>query len=189
MTRTNGAPLQAVVSRLIQVILGWRGREIHMAGRESWTEIEPQGLTTWEVRRGFLYSVIETQKTDITLHDTDGKKNKLSIEVDRRVRGVQNHMRKRWELPVWIKVIVQRQDGKPFFTEDKARCIVATQYDPDLDPRPLVSIRIDASDRSYLLDDIGVDEESAMFIDTLSAKFGFQFAKLNRCQFSPDLHG
>jgi hypothetical protein len=51
-----------------------------------------------------------------------------------------------------VDITLQRQDGKPFFMEDKA------DYDPDLDSRPVILVRIDATDRSYMSDDIRVDE-------------------------------
>jgi hypothetical protein len=123
---------------------------------------------------------------DITIHDTGGKKHKLSIEGDRSISDIQTNTRQRWRLPAWIKVIIQRRDGQPFFMEDIADYIVAMQYDPDLDPRPLISVRIDASDRSYLLDDTRVDEEPAALTETLSSKLGSQFPKINNCQSSPD---
>jgi hypothetical protein len=71
MNGTNGAPLQVVVSKLMQVILGSRGQETYVAARESWAEkefaeevkqhlrhtgkirVEPQGLTAWEDRDGY----------------------------------------------------------------------------------------------------------------------------------------
>jgi hypothetical protein len=69
--------------------------------------------------------------------------------------------------------------------EEKADYTVAAQYDPDADPRPLISVKIDAADRAYLLDDIGVDDEPAAFMETLSTKCGFRFLKINRCFFTP----
>jgi hypothetical protein len=64
-------------------------------------------------------------------------------------------IRSRYHVPVWDKVSIQRQDGQPFWIENKA---LAIQYDPDPDTITLISVRIDATDRSYLLNDIRVDD-------------------------------
>jgi hypothetical protein len=151
--------------------------------------IKPPGLTTWEIRPGFLCSVLETRKMDITLHDTDGNKHKITMEGDRPIEKVQAHLRQRWKLPPWVKIVMPRQGGKPFFIEDKADYTVAMQYDPDLDPRPLVTIRIDASDRSHRLDNIRVDEGPAALIDSLGSKLGFQFPKVTSANSPRSLHG
>jgi hypothetical protein len=72
LVRTDDAPFQIMTSKVVTVILGWRGLEMHMAARESWTEkefteadkqqlhhkgkirIEPQGLSAWEVEADFV---------------------------------------------------------------------------------------------------------------------------------------
>jgi hypothetical protein len=72
-----------------------------MIARESWSEkeltkaakqqlhhsekvsINPLGLSAWAARAGFTYEVEETNKMDLTLHDTDGKEHKITIEGDK----------------------------------------------------------------------------------------------------------
>jgi hypothetical protein len=35
--RLGKTPLRVVLSKMVQVTLGWRGQELHMAAREGWT--------------------------------------------------------------------------------------------------------------------------------------------------------
>jgi hypothetical protein len=190
MRRIGTTPFQVRTSMVTQVILSWRGTETPMTARESWTKkefteaakqhlyhtgrvrIEPQGLSTWEIRAGFRYDVIETKKMYINLHDTDWKVHKLQSEGDRSLEEVAG-------FPAWNKVIIQRQDGQPFWIENKAHCTLVTQCDPNSDPRQLVSVRIDATDRSYLLANVRVDDDPVEFMTSMSAKLGLPFRSLD----------
>jgi hypothetical protein len=111
LTRSLSTPFQAVLAKMVQVILGWRGQELHMAARENWTlkefmkevkkrlpyngrlRTEPQGLNVWEVRAGFLYTVMETKKMNITLHDNSGRAHRIQVEGDKsllELEGINN---------------------------------------------------------------------------------------------------
>jgi hypothetical protein len=117
LVRTNVAPFQIVTGKLMQVILGWRETEVHMAARATWIEkefaeaakqhlhctgrilAERQGLSTWEIRAGFLYAVLETKRMDINLHDTEWKIHKIQIEGDRSIQDLQDYVRARYHVP------------------------------------------------------------------------------------------
>jgi hypothetical protein len=44
---------------------------------------------------------------------------------------------------------------------EDAHYTLTTQYDPDLDRRLKVKVRVDATDRTFIIDEIRVDEEPA----------------------------
>jgi hypothetical protein len=63
---------------------------------------------------------------------------------------------------------------------------VLTRYDPDEDPRPEVQLRIDLSDRSFLIDKIRFEEDPAKIMKMLSEKYGFPKTKTTQVRFSPE---
>jgi hypothetical protein len=106
---------------------------LHHTGK---VRIEPQGLSTWQVKEGFLYSVFATKKMDISLHDAHGRVHKIQIEGDRSLQELAEFIRAWYHGPSWNKIIIARQDGQPFWIENKVHYTLATQYDPDSDTRP-----------------------------------------------------
>jgi hypothetical protein len=185
-------PFQAVLAETVQVILGWRGQELHMAVRENLTEkvfkkeakkrlsfkghvrIEPQGLSAWEVKAGYLYTVMETRKLGITLHDQSGRAHRIQVEGDKSALGLEGMIRDAWKLEPGVIVAGRRSDGKPFWVEEKGDYMVATQYDPSLETRPEISLRVDLADRSFVVEKYRAPEDPGVLLDDLSTKFGFR---------------
>jgi hypothetical protein len=120
---------------------------------------------------GFLIALLP--HLDQGLHDTDAKIHKIQIEGDRSILDIENYVRARYHVPIGNKVIIQRQDGQPFWIENRTHYTIVTQYDPDLETMPSVNVRIDATNRSYLLKDIRIDGDPTHLMTTLSAKVGF----------------
>jgi hypothetical protein len=203
LVRTADTPFRTLASKLGRVILGWRGTEVHMAARANWAKnefidaarwhlhchgriiVKPQGLDSWEVSARFLYDVTETRKMNITLHDTDRKKHKLRVEGDRSAGEAQEHFRQKWMLSPWNKVVIEPQDHQPFWIEDKSDYSISVICDPDRDTRHLVTIRIDAADRSLIIPDIRADDDPVTLLSMLSSKPGFQFPKAHKLHFEP----
>jgi hypothetical protein len=80
---------------------------------------------------------------------------------------------------------VQRQDGKEFRVEDKAKYSIAVVCHPDLGTRKQVIIRLDALDRSSIIPDVRIEEDPTAIIKMLSEKYGFQLPKAHACHFEP----
>jgi hypothetical protein len=121
-------------------------RHLNHDGR---VRINPQGLDSWDVREGFLYDILETKKMDINLHDTDGKAHAIQIEGDRSITDLQEFVRRRYKIPARHRIIIMRQEIKPFWIEQDAHYTLAIQYDPNADARLRVRVRVDATDRSF----------------------------------------
>jgi hypothetical protein len=54
---------------------------------------------------------------------------------------------------------------------------VVTQYNSDAGPGPLVAVRIDTSDRTYLLEDVRVEEDPVVFMGSLGNKYVSNFER------------
>jgi hypothetical protein len=107
--------------------------------------IIPLGIldVQWAVRAGHTDEIREKAKLNITVFDYDGKKHRLKIEGDKTAFDIEEIFRAKWHLERWIRITVTRRDGEPFFMEEGGNYIITTQNDPDEDPRPLISVRID----------------------------------------------
>jgi hypothetical protein len=204
-TRSLNTPFQAVLSKMVQVILGWRGQELHMAARESWTlkgfkkevkkrlpykghlRIEPQGLSAWEVRAGFPHVVMETRKMNNTLRDNSGRAHRIQMEGDKSLLDLEGMIRDAWELEPWIKVTVKMADDKLFWVEEKAEYTVVTQYDPSLDLRPEISVRTDLADISFIVDNYRTSGDPGVMLEDLSTEYGFSLLKLNQCHWMGEI--
>jgi hypothetical protein len=117
---------------------------------------------------------------------SDAKTHRIQIEGDRSLLGLENYIRSRYHIPVWNKIILKRQDGQPFRIENRAHNTLVIQYDPDSDTRPLINVRIDAADRSYLLKDIRVENDTTNFMEYLGQQLWFQLPEPAKCSFSPE---
>jgi hypothetical protein len=131
LTQSRNTPFTAVYSQAVQVIIVWRGTERSMVTREMATRaefteevrefvgttskirVEPQGMTDWQIKAGHLDVAMETRKMTIKLHDTDGKKYKLTIEGDKDLGEVQEIIRASYKIPVWNRIIIKRQSAIP----------------------------------------------------------------------------
>jgi hypothetical protein len=172
LQRTAGIPLEVMLAKTVQVILDWHGTESHFVVNESVNEkdfrkavrkhlslapktrltVIPLGLDSWSARAGFTYSVMEKREMELTLHDTARKVHKMKIAGDKSLNDLCELLRTKWNLAPWTRITVERLDKKPFWVEDKGEYSVATQYDPDLDPRPVVQIRVDLLDRTFIVE-------------------------------------
>jgi hypothetical protein len=196
ITRSLNTPLQALLARLMQVILEWRGQQFYLAVREgisekdfkkdakkrlsipkkTHTRIEPLGLAAWSVRAGFAYAVMETRKMMITLHDIKGHKHKLQVEGEKPLEETAQILRAEWRLQPWVATTIE--SGKPFWVEDKGDYAAVTQYDPSLDPRPEITVRVDVADRTYIIENNRAVEDPAAIWDDLHTKYWFQELKV-----------
>jgi hypothetical protein len=194
LTRSLNAPLQAMLARIVQVILDWRGQHYYLAVKEDISEkdfkkeakkrlsisamkhirIEPLGMDAWSVRPGFTYAVLEKRKMTMHLHDVKGQVHKLSILGDKSLLEVEHQLRSDWCLEPWIKITVAQSDKTPFWIEDKGEYTVVTQYDPSLDPRAECTVRIDLIDRKFIIDKYRAVEDYAALWKDLCGKYGFQ---------------
>jgi hypothetical protein len=64
--------------------------------------------------------------------------------------------------------------GRSLFCNDQGDYTVSTQYDPDLDPRPVAAIRVDALDRTFIIDNyrVAINDPTDIWTDLVS-KYGF----------------
>jgi hypothetical protein len=139
------------------------------------------------VRAGHTYEIKETKTMSITLKDNDGKKHSLSINGNKTAHEICEKVRGKWKLEPWIVIIIVRQDGRPFFLEEGGEYNLVTQYDPDQDPRPLVIVRVDTSEKTFLTPEIRGDGTLEGFSKALSERYGFQFPKkLTQCSCAPE---
>jgi hypothetical protein len=124
---------------------------------------------------------MESRLTKITLHETNPKARTIKIAGDKSLNDLCELLRTKWNLGPWTKITVERCDQQPFWIEDKGDCTIATQYDPELDPRPIVMLRVDALDRTFLIEKyrVGANDPAAIWAD-ISAKHGFPAANLNQ---------
>jgi hypothetical protein len=76
-------------------------------------------------------------------------------------------------------------DGKQFFLQDGALYSVAAVYDPALDPRPDVTLRIDLLDRTYFIEHFRAEDDPIQILKILRTKYGFPLEKPSQVQFSP----
>jgi hypothetical protein len=74
---------------------------------------------------------------------------------------------------------------EPFWVEDKASYSMATVCHQDLYTRAEVMIRTDATDRSFIIPDLRVEEDPAAVIEMLGNKYGFQLQKAHGHHFHP----
>jgi hypothetical protein len=109
----------------------------------------------------------------ITLHDTKGHPRRVEIEGDKSLNDLVQLLRTEWRLQPWITVKVGRADGKPFCVEDKGDYSVVTQYDPGLDARPIVTIRVDLANRTFIIEDYGAVEDLMAIWNDLCTKYGY----------------
>jgi hypothetical protein len=88
--------------------------------------------------------------------------------------------------PNEIEVLIKRLDDQPFFLQDRAKYSVITQYNPDLDPRLEIKLRIDLADRSYLIEKIRIENDPAKLLKELSSKYGFPAIRTTQVRFAPE---
>jgi hypothetical protein len=184
-----------MLAKTVQVVLDFRGTQTHFAVLESASEedfkkavrphlslapnthitVIPLGLDSWQIKAGFTYAVMESRQMKITLHDTSLKTKELKIAGNASLNDCCELLRAKWNLPPWTVITVERCDKKPFWVEDKGEYIVATRYDPDLDTRPLCTIRIDTKEgRTFLIENYRCEtnDPTAIWADIM-AKHGF----------------
>jgi hypothetical protein len=135
---------------------------------------------------GFIYYIRETRKVKLHFQDTDGKKFSMDIQGTKEKEEIQDLFRAQWASPPWIKVHVKRQDDKPFFLENGAKYDVWTEYVPKDDPRPEVQLRIDLSDKTFLVDKVRIDNDPEILLKMLTDKYGFPSVKTRQVRFIPE---
>jgi hypothetical protein len=200
----RGPQIQAKIVPMVQVILDYMGIEKQMCVRKNTHKSEflsqakallgtthnldatPLGLDAWEIRAGFTYDVRETRKLSLKCKDTMNREFTISIAGTKEIEDVQEACRRHWGLEPWLKITIVRQDGAKFFLQDGSQYLVAIQYDPNLDPRPLVTLRVDLSDRTYLIPDFRLEDDPAKVLKLLSSKHGFPSTKTTQVRFTPD---
>jgi hypothetical protein len=177
ISRSRNHPFQVVVSRLVEVRIWRRGPERTMPARTSRTQEEftqaAKGLVTtrkdaivrrrggepsWEVRAGHTYELVETAQVTIKLYDTAGKPHEFkatgAIELGELVELVKT----RFGLLKWEQVFIKRTDEQPFWAEDRGKYSLTMVYDQEADTRLQISVRFDATDRTYFTDEFIFDQ-------------------------------
>jgi hypothetical protein len=202
--RSGGMPRQLVakVQPMVQVIVDYMGVEQQMTVRKGTSKADfvsqvktflgsshnldaiPHGLDAWEIRAGTLYEIRETRQLTLKCKDMDNRDFVLKIHGNKEVEDVQNACRQYWGYGPWIRIAISRLDGKQFFLQDGALYSVAATYDPALDPRPDVTLRVDLSDRTYFIEHFRVENDPIEILKALRTKYGFPFSNPSQVTFT-----
>jgi hypothetical protein len=206
MTRTGGKQRQLLVKivPMVQVMIDWMGTQQQMCARKNWKkedfvsavqtflgtshklDVFPLGLDEWEIRAGFLYEIREIRKVSLKCQDVEGRKFTIDIAGTKSTYEVCEACRRQWGTPLWVKIHIKRQDDKPFYLGDGAKYSVVTEYVPDDDPRPEVTLRVDLLDGSFVIENIRIDDDPAKVLKMLAEKYGFPATKTTQVKFSPE---
>jgi hypothetical protein len=206
MVRSRGGPrpIQAKIVPMVQVVLDYMGSQKQMCVRKNLSKAEflsmakshlgtthnldaiPLGLDAWEIRAVCTYDVRETRKLTLKCQKLDGSKFTISLPGTAEIEDMKEACRRKWNFEPWISVTIKREDDKPFFLQDGAKYSVITQYDPDLDPRLEIKLRIDLSDRSYVIDKTRIENDPAKVLKELSDKYGFPSVRATQVRFAPE---
>jgi hypothetical protein len=81
----------------------------------------------------------------ISITDTAHNKSHLKVPGNATIAQVCDAYRTKCNLPVWDVITIKRCDDGVFWVEDKGEYVVAVRYDPDADPRPKCTIRIETA--------------------------------------------
>jgi hypothetical protein len=123
----------------------------------------------------------------LSVTDVHGKKYTVELAGNEAVEDVQDEFRRQWHSPPpWVRITVKRVDDKPFFIEDEARYSVVTEYIPEDDPRLEVQLRIDLTDRFFLIDKVRIEDDPKLVLKMLSEKYGFPATRTNQVRFTPE---
>jgi hypothetical protein len=203
--RSGGMPRQLVakVQPMVQVVVDYMGVEKQMTVRRGTPKAEylsqvkaflatshnldviPHIPGAWEIRAGSVYEIRETRQLTLKCKDADSRDFIIKIQGNKGIEDVQEACRQYWGYGPWIRIAISRLDGKQFFLQDGALYSVAATYDPALDPRPDVTLRIDLSDRTYFIEHFRVEDDPIQVLKTLRTKYGFPLEKSSQVQFSP----
>jgi hypothetical protein len=118
--------------------------------------------------------------------DADSRDFIIKVQGNKEVEDVQEACRQHWGYGPWVRIAISRTDGKPFFLQHEALYSVAATYDPSLDTRLNVTLRIDLSDRTYFIPNYRLEEDPVLTIKNLKTKYGFPLEKMTQVRFSPD---
>lgn len=143
------------------------------------------GLDNWEIRAGTTYETVETREMTLKCTDVDNKRFAIKMTGDKTLNEICEACHAQWGLQPWIRVTIKRQDKQPFFMKHNDEYIVLTEYDPDKDPRPEVTLRIDLSDRTYLIEKVRIDSDPAKVMQMLANNYGFAKTNPTQVRFAP----
>jgi hypothetical protein len=129
---------------------------------------------------------METRKMNIKLHDTDGHAHDFQIEGDKSLPELQEMVRTRLKVTVWDRIVIQRQDGKPFWIEEKRNYASALRYDSDFDTRLEIDVRLDIVDRTYITKKLRTEPDPKELCTKLCEVFKFQLPKIGKWRFIPE---
>jgi hypothetical protein len=136
---TAGIPLEAMIPKMVQVIVDFRGVEKHFTIQETATEEEfkslvrsflslgsttqisvtPLGISSWEIRAGFTYWVAESRRMSTNAFDSSHRKTLLKIAGNLTLDEACEALRHKWNLPLWDVITLARAGSAPFWVEDK----------------------------------------------------------------------
>jgi hypothetical protein len=68
--------------------------------------------------------------------------------------------------------------------KDGDEYIVLTQYDPAADPRPEVVLRVDLTDRTFIIPKVRIDSDPAEIMTKLSTDYGFPKTSPSQVRFA-----
>jgi hypothetical protein len=117
--------------------------------------------------------------------DHDNRDFIIKIHGTKEIEDVQEACRQHWGYGPWVRIAISRLDGKKFFLQDGAFYSVAATYDPSLDPRISVTLCIDLSDRTYLIEHFRLEDDPVQVLKVLRTKYGFPIEKASQVSFSP----
>jgi hypothetical protein len=110
----------------------------------------------------------------------------ITLPGTAEIEDMKELSRRQWNLEPWVDITIKRKDDKPFFLQDKAKYSVITQYDPNRDPRLEIKLRIDPSDRSYVINKLRIENDPAKLLKELSDKYGFPAMRTTRVRVAPE---
>jgi hypothetical protein len=204
MTRTGGVirQIQAKIVPLVKVLLDYQGSQRQMSVRINLSRTafiaevqkfvgttqplsaKPLGLDNWEIRDGTTYVIASPEKVTLRCTDVDDKKFTISVDGDKDLNEVCEACHAQMGLRPWIKFTIKRKDDQPFSMKDGDEYLVLTTYDPALDPRPEVRLRIDLTDRTFYIPRVRIDDDPEKIMTMLSENYGFVKTKASQVRFA-----
>jgi hypothetical protein len=203
MHRTGGAlrQIQPRIVPLVKVILDYEGKQRQMSVKANLTKsafiaeaqkllgtakplnAKPLGFDNWEIRDGTTYAIAGAEKATLKCTDFGNKKFTIIVEGDKDLDEVCQACHAQFGLSPWIKFTIKRADNQPFFVKDGDEYLVLTTYDPAIDPRTEVRLRIDLTDRTFCIPKIRIDSDPAKIMTMLSDNYGFSKTSASQVRF------
>jgi hypothetical protein len=178
LNEITGKKVIVVVSPLVEVILLFKGTERRFVATSSWNREQFAGAARaavgsrgdkatvrriggeedpWEVRAGHTYELVETIQMTIKVLRDGQKTLDVKVAGPDSIGDVAAKITRQLKLPPWEQVRLRRSDGKAFWLENGGKYVILQEYDEEADTRLKLSVRYDAPDRTFIVEQVRFD--------------------------------